>query len=227
MKARLTRGKRGPDPSAPTISPSGLCQKDNANGRSATDGDLEELKEAYARTAQLAIEAGADGVEFHAAHGYLLDQFLWAETNVREDSYGGSMMEDRARFPGELVAAVRHAIGPKPIISIRFSQWKEIDYDAKTFQTPEDLQIFVRALEAAGVDIFHASTRRFFLPEWLGSPLGFGGLDSFNDGPYGYHRRKRGFGRRPHGRPLRRPGSDQRDRKEPGRVGRAIQCWPL
>ena len=168
-------GKGGPDPSAPTISPSGLCQKDNANGRSATDSDLEELKEAYARTAQLAIEAGADGVEFHSAHGYLLDQFLWAETNVREDSYGGPMMENRVRFPAELVAAVRHAIGPKPIISIRFSQWKEIDYHAKIFQTPDDLQIFVRALEAAGVDIFHASTRRFFLPEWPESPLSLAG----------------------------------------------------
>jgi len=66
-------------------------------------------------------------VELHGAHGYLLDQFLWERTNLRTDGYGGSLTA-RTRFPAEVIAAVRGAVGPDYPIIFRFSQWKGTDY---------------------------------------------------------------------------------------------------
>jgi 2,4-dienoyl-CoA reductase-like NADH-dependent reductase (Old Yellow Enzyme family) len=159
----------------PTLSPSGLAHGKRPNGRAATLEELEDIKAAFVRSAVLAMQAGVDGVEIHAAHGYLLDQFLWAETNRRTDGYGGDDIEDRVRFPAEIVAAVRAAIGPEPVIGLRFSQWKEVNYDARVAQTPEELAIMLAALRQAGADVFHASARRFWIPEWPGSDLGIAG----------------------------------------------------
>lgn len=118
---------------------------------------------------------GATGVEIHAAHGYLLDQFLWADTNLRDDTYGGPLIDHRVRFPAEIVAAIRARCGPDFLISFRFSQWKEHDYSARIAQTPEELTSMLAQLKAAGVDLFHASTRRFWTPEWDGSDWGLAG----------------------------------------------------
>lgn len=159
----------------PALSPSGLIRAGKPNGRAATLDDLAELKEAYVRSALFAQEAGADGVEIHAAHGYMLDQFLWSETNRRDDGYGGDDMRARVRFPAEIARAIRSAVGTDFIVSFRFSQWKEVNYDAKVARTPKELGILLDAMQAAGIDIFHASTRRFFTPEWTGSDLGFAG----------------------------------------------------
>ncbi|HTN15878.1 MAG TPA: 12-oxophytodienoate reductase [Sphingomonadaceae bacterium] len=158
-----------------SIGPSGLVQPGRANGRAATMAELEELVEAYARSALVAQDAGAAGVEVHAAHGYLLDQFLWAGTNLREDGYGGPDIRHRARLPAEIVAAIRTACGPDFVISLRFSQWKEVDYSARIAATPEDLEIFTGIMKAAGVDMLHASTRRFWEPEWPGDARNLAG----------------------------------------------------
>ncbi|MDZ7882955.1 MAG: hypothetical protein U5N53_08585 [Mycobacterium sp.] len=75
---------------------------------------------------QAAVNAkntGFDGLELHGAHGYLLDEFLWATTNVRDDEFGGSL-EARTRFPAQVVAAIRAAVGEDFAIVYRFSQWK-------------------------------------------------------------------------------------------------------
>jgi 2,4-dienoyl-CoA reductase-like NADH-dependent reductase (Old Yellow Enzyme family) len=136
---------------------------------------MNDIRAAYVRSALLAREIGADGVEVHAAHGYLLDQFLWAGTNHREDGYGGADIRARVRFPAEIVASIRAALGPAFPISLRFSQWKEIDFTAKVAQTPAELRIMIATLRAAGVDMFHVSTRRFHSPEWPGSDLGLAG----------------------------------------------------
>lgn len=165
-------GGAGPFAHFPTLSPSGLIQPGNANGRAASLQELREIREAYVRSARLAKRIGADGIEVHGAHGYLLDQFLWAGTNIRTDGYGGDRMADRVRFPAEVVSAVRNAVGADFAISFRFSQWKEIDFAARVAKTPEDLAIMIAALRAAGVDLFHVSTRRFFTPEWPGDDRG-------------------------------------------------------
>lgn len=75
-----------------------------------TPEEIKELVAEYAAAAKRSIEAGFDGVEIHAANGYLLDQFLHDNVNVRTDSYGGSI-ENRARFPLEVIKSVTAAIG--------------------------------------------------------------------------------------------------------------------
>lgn len=149
-----------------TVSPSGLVRRGTPSGRAASKADLRLLREAYVRSALLAKDVGFDGIELHGAHGYLLDQFLWHETNIRTDEYGGSELANRVRFPAEVAAAVRAAIGDAMPISFRFSQWKEIDFNAKVFRSPQELDYALTALKRAGVDMFNVSTRRFHVPEW-------------------------------------------------------------
>lgn len=182
--AMRTRGTNGPSPLAPTLSPSGLVWQGRANGDAASDDDLDAIADAYVRAALTAQSIGADGVELHAAHGFLLDQFCWRETNRRRDGHGGETLEERMRFPLRVVRAVRQAVGSGFLIGWRFSQWKEVDFGARIFDTPAELDKTLGALTAAGVDLFHASTRRFYLPEWPGSDLGLAGWASgFTDTP--------------------------------------------
>lgn len=150
----------------PTLSPSGMLKTGSANGRAMTRDEIAEIRDAYVEAAIRAKSLGADGVELHCAHGYLLDQFFWTETNLRTDEYGGPSLSERARYPAEVVAAVRGAVGNDFIISCRFSQWKGADYAAKIANTPQELEAFLKVMLTSGVDCFHVSTRRFANPEW-------------------------------------------------------------
>lgn len=89
--------------------------------RGLSVSEIQERVSLYSQAAQNAIEAGADGVEIHAANGYLPDQFLRWNTNTRSDEYGGSV-EKRARFVLEIVDAVVSKIGQKKT-GIRLSPW--------------------------------------------------------------------------------------------------------
>ena len=153
----------------PTLSPSGLIQAGRPHGRAMSAGDLDELRRAYVAAASDAQRLGADGVEIHAAHGYLMDQFLWSETNQRDDAYGGATLTLRARYPAEVVAAIRAAVGPGFPLSLRFSQFKEVDYGATIAGSPAELGDFVRLMRHAGIDLFNVSSRRFAKAEWPGS----------------------------------------------------------
>lgn len=157
------------------LSPSGLAHPGRESGRAATLGELAEIRDGFVRSALIAQEIGAAGVEVHAAHGYFLDQFLWHGTNVRDDGYGGPDVARRARFPAEIVAAVREACGPDFVITLRFSQWKEADYGARVAPTPEDLTTLAAILRDAGVDALHCSNRRFWLGEWDGDDRNLAG----------------------------------------------------
>ncbi|GBF74851.1 12-oxophytodienoate reductase [Paenibacillus sp. 598K] len=139
-----------------------------------TADDIAGLIQAFADAAAAAKRVGFDGIELHGAHGYLIDQFLWEQTNARTDEYGGSMLA-RARFAIEVVAACREAVGPDFPIILRLSQWKSSDYQAKLAATPEQLGELLAPLVEAGVDMFHCSTRRFWEPEFEGSSLNFAG----------------------------------------------------
>ncbi|MGH3253635.1 MAG: 12-oxophytodienoate reductase [Trebonia sp.] len=172
------------NPAFVAVSPSGLSHPGESFGRAATEADLNGLKRAFVQGALDAAEIGADGVELHCAHGFLLDQFLWPGTNQRTDRYGGPAITDRATFVAEVAEAVREATGPDFVISVRISQWKESDYDAKIVEEPDQLGQLVAMLRSAGADIFHVSTRRFWTPEWDGSDLGLAGwVKSFTDAP--------------------------------------------
>lgn len=151
------------NPDVESVSPSGLAGDASPRGRALQTGELAPLAGQYATAALNARAAGFDAVELHGAHGYLLDQFLWERTNVRADGYGGSAT-DRVRFPVEVVRAVRAAVGPDFPILYRFSQWKQADYAATLADTPAELERLLEPLVEAGVDVFHPSTRRHYLP---------------------------------------------------------------
>ncbi|KAA0918445.1 12-oxophytodienoate reductase [Dietzia sp. ANT_WB102] len=125
-----------------------------------TDGDISEVIDAFARSAGLAMEAGFDGVTLHGGHGYLLDAFVWADTNRRTDDWGGDLAA-RSRFPAAVVRAVRAAIGPDAPLFYRFSQHTQQDYTVRKATTPDELDVYLSALAEAGVDLLDASTRRF------------------------------------------------------------------
>ena len=170
------------DPGFVALSPCGFSEPEKPFGRAATQHELAEIRDAFVQGAIDAQEIGADGIELHSCHGFLLDQFLWPKTNLRTDRYGGPTITDRATFPAEVAQAVRAATGPDFVISMRISQWKESDYDAKIVSTPDELRQLVTLLRSSGVDVFHVSTRRFWTPEWDGSDLGLAGwVKSFTD----------------------------------------------
>ena len=150
------------------LSPSGRVHPGKDNGRAMTREEMKAIGEGFVRSALVARDIGAAGVEVHCAHGYLLDQFLWHGSNVREDDYGGPDVADRVRFPAEIVRAIRAECGPDFLISLRFSQWKEVDYAAKVAADPAELERMVTILRKAGVDVLHCSTRRFWEAEWAG-----------------------------------------------------------
>ncbi|WP_375176304.1 NADH:flavin oxidoreductase [Marinobacter mobilis] len=163
-----------PDPAVPGYSPSGLFAPGKQNGKAMSKADIQDVVTAFADAAQDAKAIGFDGVEIHGAHGYLIDQFFWEGTNQRDDEYGGSLA-NRSRFAIEIIEAVRERVGPDFPIMLRFSQWKQQDYDARLVASPEELEAFLKPLADAGVDIFHASTRRFWEPEFEGSDLNLAG----------------------------------------------------
>ena len=160
---------------APAVGPSGIrLDGTEGAGKAMTQDDLDEVVAAFARAAADAERIGFDGVELHGAHGYLIDQFLWSGTNRRADAYGGDPVA-RTRFGAEIVAAVRAAVSPEFPVIFRFSQWKSENYDARLADSPAELDALLAPLAAAGVDAFHASTRRYWLPEFDGSDLNLAG----------------------------------------------------
>jgi 2,4-dienoyl-CoA reductase-like NADH-dependent reductase (Old Yellow Enzyme family) len=155
----------GPHPEAPSMSPSGLAKKDKQVAEPMTDKDIADVIAGFAKSATYAKQLGFDGVELHGAHGYLIDQFFWEDTNRRTDRFGGSIAA-RTTFASEIARAVRAATGPDFPILLRFSQWKQQDFTARLARTPAELETFLRPMIDAGVDIFHCSTRRFWEPEF-------------------------------------------------------------
>ncbi|MCL9762256.1 NADH:flavin oxidoreductase [Frankia sp. AiPa1] len=158
-----------PYPDAPVFSPSGLRADGTRAGEPATIAEIDAVIASFARAAVAAREAGFDGVELHGAHGYLLDQFSWSRTNRRTDGYGGDPAA-RARLGAEVVTAIRGEVGPDFPVLYRFSQWKGGFYDARSADTPGELETLLGPLVTAGVSALHVSTRRYWLPAFDGSP---------------------------------------------------------
>lgn len=174
----------GPQPEAETISPSGYWgptdRRTNAHEeympayrsphRAMTEEDIADVIAAYGRSAAVAKDIGFDGIAIHGASGYLIDSFLWSDTNKRTDRYGGDMA-GRSQFAVEVVRAIRAAVGPTMPIVFRFAQWKQQDFDAQIAKTPDELGVALRALAEAGTDMFDASTLYYNKPAFEGSPL--------------------------------------------------------
>jgi 2,4-dienoyl-CoA reductase-like NADH-dependent reductase (Old Yellow Enzyme family) len=164
----------GPRPDSRSEGPSGLSALGEQVVEPMSDSDIADTIDAFAKAALAAKQIGFDAVELHGAHGYLIDQFVWQQSNRRIDGYGGGLA-DRTRFAAEIVREIRRRVGPHFVVIHRFSQWKSQDYSARIAQSPDELAIFLGALVDAGVDIFHCSTRRFWEPEFEGSSLNLAG----------------------------------------------------
>ncbi|MCB1703673.1 MAG: NADH:flavin oxidoreductase [Halioglobus sp.] len=158
----------------PSASPSGLQAPGKKVSEPLTVKEIEHLIASFAAAAADAQRLGFDGIEIHGAHGYLIDQFFWEGLNQRTDAFGGSM-ENRGRFAVEIIKASRAATGPDFPIVLRYSQWKQQDFEARLAETPELLEQFLAPLVEAGVDAFHCSTRRYWEPEFAGSDLNLAG----------------------------------------------------
>ncbi len=119
ISALSGRSSTNPDDPAPSALPNVWNPK--RNNREMTKAEIEEYIEGFAIGAKAAKDAGIDGVEIHAVHeGYLLDQFTIRNYNHRQDEYGGSL-ENRLRFPCEIVKAIKKECGEDFPVSIRYS----------------------------------------------------------------------------------------------------------
>jgi 2,4-dienoyl-CoA reductase-like NADH-dependent reductase (Old Yellow Enzyme family) len=168
----------GPGQSEPggiqAVGPSGLKKPGEAVTEPMSQAEIDAVIEAFGQAALHAKRLGFDGLELHGAHGYLIDQFFWAGTNQRTDKYGGDIAE-RTRFAVEIIQEVRRQVGKDFPLTLRFSQWKLQDFEARLARSPVELEAFLRPLTDAGVDLFHCSTRRFWQPEFEGSDLNLAG----------------------------------------------------
>jgi len=155
----------GPNPDAPTDSPSGLTHTGKQVLPEPTSAEVDDMVLAYADAAADAKRLGFDTLEIHGAHGYLIDQFFWDAMNKRSDRYGGSLAE-RATFGGDIIREIRKKVGPDYPIILRYSQWKQQDYAARLAGTPQELEAFLKVFVDAGVDCLHVSQRRYWEPEF-------------------------------------------------------------
>lgn len=155
----------GPHPEAVSDSPAGVTHTGKQVQAEPSEEEVADMIAAYARAAGKARELGFDCVEIHGAHGYLIDQFFWDVMNVRSDRWGGDLVQ-RARFAGEVIGECRAAVGEDFPIILRWSQWKQQDFEARLAPTPHELEAFLSVFVEAGVDIIHCSQRRFWEPEF-------------------------------------------------------------
>jgi len=122
--------------------------------RAMIEDDFRAIIDGFCRAAVRARDAGFDGVEIHAANGYLFDQFLTTYTNSRTDRYGGSL-ENRIRFTAEVLRAVVKATGSGFAVGVRLSEAKVND---KSYVWPgggDDARIIAAALRDAGASFLH------------------------------------------------------------------------
>jgi 2,4-dienoyl-CoA reductase-like NADH-dependent reductase (Old Yellow Enzyme family) len=137
-----------------TVAPSAVPFNDGDHPPIALDaGGMRRVRDAFAAAATRAARLGLDAVQIHAAHGYLLHEFLSPLSNQRTDEYGGSL-DNRMRFPLEVFDAVRAAFPPARPVSVRVSgtDWAPGGWDI-------DQTIgFARALERRGCAAVHVSS---------------------------------------------------------------------
>ena len=125
--------------------------------------DIEHVILGFVETARGAIAAGFDGVEIHAAHGYLISQFLSSYTNQRTDGYGGSV-SNRFRFLQEIIQAVAPVIPDNRLLLVRISDWGVTDMDVSLFGTKAEYQEIITLLSREPVDAISVSAYDYKQP---------------------------------------------------------------
>lgn len=128
-----------------------------------TESMIAEVIQRFANTARLGEKAGFTGVEIHAAHGYLLSQFLSPLSNKRQDQWGGSL-ENRARILIEIVEAVRKVVSPQFTVAVKLNS---ADFQRGGFSA-EDAQQVVKMLNEHAVDLVELSGGSYEAPAMQG-----------------------------------------------------------
>lgn len=133
-----------------------------------TEAEISEAIQGFVDTAIRAVRvARFDGIEIHGANGYLLDQFLSAETNQRVDRWGGDV-HGRVSLLVEVVKAVKAAVGGEAAVGIRISQGKVNDFTSKWPGGEADAQAIFGALARAGADFIHVTEFEAWKPAFEG-----------------------------------------------------------
>lgn len=153
-----------------TVAPSALAldlgaqSKRFAMPRAATAEEIEDIVQRFITTALLAEMAGFDGVEVHAAHGYLLSQFLSPLSNHRDDQWGGSL-ENRARILIDIVRGIRAHVQPEFAVAVKLNS---ADFQRGGF-SPEDARAVIAMLAPLGIDLVELSGGSYEAPAMMGA----------------------------------------------------------
>ena len=132
--------------------------------REATGADIQDIIERFGRSAAVCKKAGFSGVQIHAAHGYLINQFLSPHHNRRDDEWGGTA-EKRRRFVLAVYAEIRRQVGADFAVGIKLNS---ADFQRGGFTEEESLQT-IRALDEAGIDLIEISGGTYEAPAMSGA----------------------------------------------------------
>jgi len=160
---RQTPASINPTPLAPSAIPLAAVEQGCGSPVAMTEVQILDVVKRFAHVATVARETGFTGVQVHAAHGYLLSEFLSPLCNARTDAWGGSL-ENRARLLMEIVAAVRKAVGSDYPVAVKLNS---SDFQKNGFSDEESMQV-VRWLSAASLDLIEISGGNYEQPQMIG-----------------------------------------------------------
>lgn len=160
---RQTPKAVNPNPPAPSAISLSLPGGNFGPPRALTEAEILDFIGRFAHAAAVSREAGFTGVQIHAAHGYLLSQFLSPKANIRSDAWGGSL-ENRARFLMEAVRATRKAVGADFPVSVKLNS---ADFQKGGFAFEDSLQV-ARWLTQEKVDLLEISGGTYEQPKMAG-----------------------------------------------------------
>jgi 2,4-dienoyl-CoA reductase-like NADH-dependent reductase (Old Yellow Enzyme family) len=160
---RQTLKRVNPHPKAPSAVPLGLPGGQFGGPVELTVPEIKHLVQRFAIAAAACKEAGFTGIQIHAAHGYLLSEFLSPRANHRIDQYGGELA-NRARMLLEVVGATRTAVGPRFPVAVKLNS---ADFQKGGFAFEDSLQV-ASWLQEAGVDLIEISGGTYEQPKLLG-----------------------------------------------------------
>ena len=160
---RQTQKNVNPHPKAPSAVKLGLPGGQFGEPVALTAAEIQDIVQRFGVCAAAVKQAGFTGVQVHAAHGYLLSQFLSPRSNLRNDQYGGELA-NRARVLLDAVAAVREAVGPEFPVAVKLNS---ADFQKGGFAFEDSLQV-AQWLEQASVDLIEISGGTYEQPKLLG-----------------------------------------------------------
>ena len=160
---RQTMKPVNPKPNAPSAVKLGLPGGQFGTPMPLFEEEILNLIGRFGQAARICMETGFTGVQIHAAHGYLISQFLSPRSNLRDDRWGGSL-ENRARFLMFTVNTVRQLVGPEFPVSVKLNS---ADFQRGGFAFEDSLQV-ARWLQDAGVDLIEISGGTYEQPKLLG-----------------------------------------------------------